>query len=159
MILSIFSISWTLQLYSCNFVRRKEKKGEETWENLLLTFVLVALALDTEYSNNHYDDDDGSSCQSYHKPCLSIERLLLQIAIFQIQLRRRQNSIFGVGRIRNSVFVVGNHPESVGCRRKQTLVADCKFLQSSTCCACHSLPSLVICENYYFTIKFAKSLF
>ena len=51
-----------------------------------LTFVLVALGLDAEHCNDHYNDDDGGGGKSHEKPGLPVKRLRLEVAELKIPL-------------------------------------------------------------------------
>ena len=52
-----------------------------------LTFVLVGFRLDTEDGDDHDDDDDGGGGEGDDEPSLAIERLRLEVAVLQVNLR------------------------------------------------------------------------
>ena len=56
---------------------------------LRLTFVFVALALDAQDGDQQRDDDDRSGGQCHQEPRLVVERLLVRIAVLQVQLAGR----------------------------------------------------------------------
>ncbi|KAI8033156.1 hypothetical protein M5D96_014086 [Drosophila gunungcola] len=107
---------------------------------------LLSLALDTQHCNDHHNDHNRSGRQRDHEPCLPIEGLVLQVTVFQVQFRGRQDRVLGVHGKRNAVPIVGNHPECVRRRGHQNVIADRKVLHHALSCLLDFRPAGVVCD-------------
>ena len=55
------------------------------------TFVFVAFWFDAKDGHHHDDDDDGGRGQCDQEPGLAVERLRLEVPVFEESLRRSLN--------------------------------------------------------------------
>ena len=61
------------------------------WISVQLTFVLVAFWFNTQNGHHHDYDDNWCCSQGHQEPGLPIERLGLQVTIFQVSFWRGLN--------------------------------------------------------------------
>lgn len=113
---------------------------------ILLTFILIAFALHAQYCYDHDNNNYRGRCQSDHKPRPSVKGPVLQIAIFQIELRRSHYNLIAAGRIADAVHVICDNSEGICSGWQQALVGYRKLFQYSITCSSDRLPSCVIYE-------------